>query len=106
MIVNKIADDWWIRTADLWCLKAPLYQLRHNRCPGQAYFAAQPFCQNITTKSALTFSAQTRCTKVSSLKLKKFILYDLMQTTAPTSVAAELSDNRVSCQKQKRTPPV
>ena len=23
----------WIRTADLWCRKLPLYQLRHNHCP-------------------------------------------------------------------------
>ena len=28
----KFADD-WIRTADLWCRKPPLYQLRHNHCP-------------------------------------------------------------------------
>ena len=28
----KIADD-WIRTADLWCRKRPLYQLSHNYCP-------------------------------------------------------------------------
>ena len=32
LIENKIADD-WIRTADLWCRKRPLYQPRHNHCP-------------------------------------------------------------------------
>ena len=26
------ADD-WIRTADLWCGKRPLYKLSHNHCP-------------------------------------------------------------------------
>ena len=30
-IVNKVADD-YIRTADLWRRKRPLYQLRHSRC--------------------------------------------------------------------------
>ena len=30
---NKIAND-WIRTADLWCRKRPLYQLRHSHCFG------------------------------------------------------------------------
>ena len=28
----KITND-CIRTADLWCWKRPLYQLRHNHCP-------------------------------------------------------------------------
>ena len=30
--VYKFADD-WIRTADLWCRRRPLYQLSHNHCP-------------------------------------------------------------------------
>ena len=29
----KYNSDDWIRTADLWCLKWPLYQLSHNHCP-------------------------------------------------------------------------
>ena len=29
---NKFADD-WIRTADLWYRKRPLYQLSHHHCP-------------------------------------------------------------------------
>ena len=29
-LLVKIADD-WIRTADLWCWKRPLYQLSHNK---------------------------------------------------------------------------
>ena len=28
----NFAND-WIRTADLWCRKQPLYQLSHNHCP-------------------------------------------------------------------------
>ena len=32
MIVSKIAGD-WIRTADVWYRKRPLYHLRHNHCP-------------------------------------------------------------------------
>ena len=28
----NFADN-WIRTADLWCRKRPLYQLNHNHCP-------------------------------------------------------------------------
>ena len=32
LIVNKIADD-WLWTADLWCWKQPLSQLRHNHSP-------------------------------------------------------------------------
>ena len=32
MIENKIAND-WTQTADPWCRKWPLYQLRYNRCP-------------------------------------------------------------------------
>ena len=31
------ADD-WIRTADLWNWKQPLYQLSHNHCPYQLIF--------------------------------------------------------------------
>ena len=31
------ADD-WIRTADLWNWKRPLYQLSHNHCPGVTTF--------------------------------------------------------------------
>ena len=32
----NFADD-WIRTADLWCRKQPLYQLHHNHFPND-YF--------------------------------------------------------------------
>ena len=32
MFNKNFADD-WIRTADLWCRKRPLYQLSHNHCP-------------------------------------------------------------------------
>ena len=32
MFIINFADD-WIRTADLWCRKQPLYQLSHNHCP-------------------------------------------------------------------------
>ena len=31
-IIQNFADD-WIRTADLWHRKRPLYQLSHNHCP-------------------------------------------------------------------------
>ena len=37
LIVNQIPDD-WIRTADLWCWKQPLYQLRHNPVQSWRYF--------------------------------------------------------------------
>ena len=36
-IYKKIAND-WIRTADLWYLKQPLYQLSHNHCPNEELF--------------------------------------------------------------------
>ena len=32
LIETKFADG-WIRIADLWCLKQPLYQLSHSHCP-------------------------------------------------------------------------
>ena len=32
MFVLNFAND-WIQTADLWCLKRPLYQLSYNHCP-------------------------------------------------------------------------
>ena len=31
--INIIFADDWIRTADLWYRKRPLYQLSHNHCP-------------------------------------------------------------------------
>ena len=36
----NFAND-WIRTADLWCRKRPLYQLSHNHCPRATTTALQ-----------------------------------------------------------------
>ena len=38
---DKFCDD-WIRTADLWNQKWPLYQLSHNHCPNA--YLMQLFC--------------------------------------------------------------
>ena len=37
------AED-WIRTADLWNWKRPLYQLSHNHCPMKYPEFFVPFC--------------------------------------------------------------
>ena len=41
-IIVKFSKD-WIRTADLWCGKRPLYQLIHNHCPIKCFTLSFPF---------------------------------------------------------------
>ena len=36
----KMADD-WIRTADFWYWKRPLYKLRYNHCPSLVFFCGK-----------------------------------------------------------------
>ena len=46
--VYKFADD-WIRTADLWCRRRPLYQLSHNHCPREKMSLEQASGASCTT---------------------------------------------------------
>ena len=63
LTVNKClinsADD-WIRTADLWHCKRPLYQLSHNHCPQQVYLghfkSNKQFLNIVQLKIIVTFS--------------------------------------------------
>ena len=41
--IYKFLHDDWIRTADLWYRKRPLYQLRHDHCPTIFYSSIQFF---------------------------------------------------------------
>ena len=43
LIVHITFADGWIQTADLWCWKRPLYQLRHNHFPIQILWANKKF---------------------------------------------------------------
>ena len=45
------ADD-WIRKADIWCRKRPLYQLRHNHFPRE--FEVNVSFQNVTVNAPST----------------------------------------------------
>ena len=47
LTVNNFADD-WIRTADLWCRKRPLYQLSHNHCPTHLFFLPLSLTHSLT----------------------------------------------------------
>ena len=40
--MQKFADD-WIRTADLWCWKRPLYQLSYKHCPWDENITIEAF---------------------------------------------------------------
>ena len=40
MLDIKFTDD-WIRTAELWSLKRPLYQLSHNHCPVKQLYVSE-----------------------------------------------------------------
>ena len=56
LTVNKCSinfSDDWIRTADLWNQKRPLYQLSHNHCPQQLLFGGAAIAQRISPKHTI-----------------------------------------------------
>ena len=44
--LQKVADE-WIRTADIWCRKWPLYQLSHNHCPCKELFMLHSYLSDL-----------------------------------------------------------
>ena len=54
MFDKSFAND-WIRTADLWCRRRPLYQLSNNQCLNISTFYIELFTDNVGGK-AVAFS--------------------------------------------------
>ena len=68
----KFCDD-WIRTADLWCQKQPLYQLRHNHFPTF-------ICKDILIRRFrifLAFEVKECCDRGKSFKFNIYSIRDI-----------------------------
>ena len=68
----NFADD-WIRTADLWYQKQPLYQLSHNHCPsGSKSFSVQKNKFKIN-REKIENSEKTKVPKTAHKLIEQFI---------------------------------
>lgn len=52
---NKIFADDWIRTADPWCWKRPLWQLSTNHCPKNIFVTQQQARPNLCNGLCLSY---------------------------------------------------
>ena len=75
---NGNISDQWIRTADLWCWKQPLYQQSKNHCPFLKYFCLREII--VASSSKGRASLHIRNTYPDVLKLFQHFLPTMLPT--------------------------